>query len=119
MARHPDSCHHRKIADQRRPADASRSRPEGVAEKRLQPRPTVERAARHNRRMYATRPHDGCSRADLRIFRAMPKILLVEDNEMNRDMLSRRLRRKGYDVVMAVDGEQAVAMSISESPDLI
>ena len=49
----------------------------------------------------------------------MPKILLVEDNEMNRDMLSRRLRRKGYDVVMALDGEQAVAMSVSESPDLI
>jgi CheY-like chemotaxis protein len=49
----------------------------------------------------------------------MPKILLVEDNEMNRDMLSRRLARKGYDVVMAVDGEQAVAMSISETPDLI
>jgi CheY-like chemotaxis protein len=49
----------------------------------------------------------------------MAKILLVEDNEMNRDMLSRRLRRKGYEVVMAVDGEQAVAMSVSESPDLI
>ena len=40
----------------------------------------------------------------------MAKILLVEDNEMNRDMLSRRLRRKGYEVVMAVDGEQAVAI---------
>jgi two-component system, cell cycle response regulator DivK len=49
----------------------------------------------------------------------MPKILLVEDNEMNRDMLSRRLARKGYEVVMAVDGEQAVAMSISSAPDLI
>jgi two-component system cell cycle response regulator DivK len=49
----------------------------------------------------------------------MPKILLVEDNEMNRDMLSRRLLRKGYDVVMAVDGEQAVAMAQSEKPDLI
>jgi CheY-like chemotaxis protein len=49
----------------------------------------------------------------------MPKILLVEDNEMNRDMLSRRLERKGYVVVMAIDGAQAVAMSISESPDLI
>jgi len=49
----------------------------------------------------------------------MPKILLVEDNEMNRDMLSRRLARKGYEVVMAVDGEQAVAMSISDTPDLI
>ena len=49
----------------------------------------------------------------------MPKILLVEDNEMNRDMLSRRLQRKGYEVVMATDGEQAVAMATSESPALI
>ncbi|MBE9242333.1 response regulator [Synechocystis salina LEGE 00031] len=49
----------------------------------------------------------------------MTKILLVEDNEMNRDMLSRRLGRKGYEVVMAVDGEQAVTMAISESPQLI
>jgi two-component system cell cycle response regulator DivK len=49
----------------------------------------------------------------------MAKILLVEDNEMNRDMLSRRLVRKGYEVVMAIDGEQAVAMAQSEKPDLI
>ena len=49
----------------------------------------------------------------------MPKILLVEDNEMNRDMLSRRLARKGYEVVMAVDGAQGVAMALSEAPDLI
>ena len=49
----------------------------------------------------------------------MAKILLVEDNEMNRDMLSRRLLRKGYEVVMAVDGGQAVAMAQSEKPDLI
>jgi len=49
----------------------------------------------------------------------MAKILLVEDNEMNRDMLSRRLLRNGYEVVMAVDGEQAVAMAQSEKPDLI
>ena len=47
------------------------------------------------------------------------KILLVEDNEMNRDMLSRRLLRKGYEVVMAVDGGQAVSMAESEHPDLI
>ena len=45
----------------------------------------------------------------------MPKILLVEDNEMNRDMLSRRLQRKGYEVVIATDGQQAVAMASSES----
>lgn len=49
----------------------------------------------------------------------MSKILLVEDNEMNRDMLSRRLARRGYEVVMAVDGEQGVAMAASESPALI
>ena len=49
----------------------------------------------------------------------MNKLLLVEDNEMNRDMLSRRLERKGYQVVMAVDGEQAVAMARSENPTLI
>ena len=49
----------------------------------------------------------------------MAKILLVEDNEMNRDMLSRRLTRRGYDVVIAVDGEQGVAMARSEAPALI
>ena len=49
----------------------------------------------------------------------MSKILIVEDNEMNRDMLSRRLERKGFDVVMAEDGKQGVDMSKSETPDLI
>jgi CheY-like chemotaxis protein len=49
----------------------------------------------------------------------MEKILLVEDNEMNRDMLSRRLERRGYQVVCALDGEQAVAMANSEAPALI
>ncbi|MEY2830843.1 MAG: hypothetical protein RLZZ574_101 [Cyanobacteriota bacterium] len=49
----------------------------------------------------------------------MSKILLVEDNEMNRDMLSRRLQRRGYEIVIAVDGEQGVAMANSEHPDLI
>ena len=49
----------------------------------------------------------------------MAKILLVEDNEMNRDMLSRRLKRKGFDVVMAVDGQEGIDMASSESPDLI
>jgi len=49
----------------------------------------------------------------------MPRILLVEDNEMNLDMLSRRLRRKGYEVVIAMDGEAGVAMAASERPDLI
>ena len=49
----------------------------------------------------------------------MAKILLVEDNEMNRDMLSRRLIRRGYEVVFAVDGSEGVAKATSESPDLI
>ena len=49
----------------------------------------------------------------------MPKILLVEDNEMNRDMLSRRLQRKGYEVVIAIDGAQGVELAAVESPDLI
>src|ERR1700693_5147244 len=49
----------------------------------------------------------------------MPKILLVEDNEMNRDMLSRRLQRKGYQVVLALDGQTGVEMSQTQAPDLI
>jgi CheY-like chemotaxis protein len=49
----------------------------------------------------------------------MPKILMIEDNEQNRDALSRRLQRHGYDVIMAVDGRQGVAMAQSELPDLI
>ena len=49
----------------------------------------------------------------------MSKILIVEDNEMNRDMLSRRLERKGFDVVMAEDVKKGVAMAQSENPDLI
>ena len=49
----------------------------------------------------------------------MPKILLVEDNEMNRDMLSRRLERRGYQVIIAVDGQEGVALARSHVPDLI
>ena len=49
----------------------------------------------------------------------MTKILLVEDNEMNRDMLSRRLERKGFEVVMALDGQQGVQLAASETPDII
>jgi two-component system cell cycle response regulator DivK len=49
----------------------------------------------------------------------MPRILLVEDNEMNRDMLSRRLTRNGYEVLIAVDGQQGVDMASSAQPDLI
>jgi CheY-like chemotaxis protein len=47
------------------------------------------------------------------------KILLVEDNEMNRDMLSRRLEKRGYQVVLALDGEQGVGMAQTERPDLV
>ena len=49
----------------------------------------------------------------------MTKILLVEDNEMNRDMLSRRLTRRGFEVVFAVDGQQGVDLAKSERPDII
>ena len=49
----------------------------------------------------------------------MARILLVEDNEMNRDMLSRRLIRNGYEVSIAIDGQQGVDMALSERPDLI
>ena len=49
----------------------------------------------------------------------MAKILLIEDNEMNRDMLSRRLVRKGHTVSIAIDGQQGVDMALAERPDLI
>ena len=49
----------------------------------------------------------------------MAKILLVEDNEMNRDMLARRLERRGYQVVIALDGDQGVRLAQEEAPDLI
>ena len=49
----------------------------------------------------------------------MAKLLYVEDNEMNRDMLSRRLQRRGHEVLIAVDGEQGIGLASSEKPDLI
>jgi CheY-like chemotaxis protein len=49
----------------------------------------------------------------------MPRILLVEDNELNRDMLSRRLVRSGFEIIMAVDGAEGVQKALSEKPDLI
>lgn len=49
----------------------------------------------------------------------MPRLLYVEDNEMNRDMLSRRLQRRGFEVLIASDGEQGVAIAAVERPDLI
>ncbi|HLU05716.1 MAG TPA: response regulator [Woeseiaceae bacterium] len=49
----------------------------------------------------------------------MGKILLVEDNQMNRDMLSRRLRRKGFEVLLATDGQEGISLARSGAPDLI
>lgn len=49
----------------------------------------------------------------------MARILLVEDNEMNRDMLSRRLSRRGYEVILAENGQQGMEMASAQSPDLI
>ena len=49
----------------------------------------------------------------------MAKILLVEDNEMNRDMLSRRLSRRGYEVLIAVDGQEGIDRAAADAPDLI
>ena len=49
----------------------------------------------------------------------MTKLLLVEDNDLNRDMLSRRLERRGYQIVCALDGQQAVDIAAAEQPDLI
>ena len=49
----------------------------------------------------------------------MARLLYVEDNEMNRDMLSRRLQRRGYEILIAVDGEQGIALATAEKPDLI
>ena len=49
----------------------------------------------------------------------MPRILIVEDNEVNRDMLSRRLTRRGYDVVVAVDGEEGIQLAQNQNPGLI
>ncbi len=49
----------------------------------------------------------------------MPKILIVEDNEENRDALARRLQRRGFEIVLAADGKSGVAMALSEKPDLV
>ncbi|MCI0459916.1 MAG: response regulator [Gemmataceae bacterium] len=49
----------------------------------------------------------------------MPRLLLVEDNEMNRDMLSRRLQRKGYEIILALDGQQGIDLAREHRPDLI
>jgi CheY-like chemotaxis protein len=49
----------------------------------------------------------------------MTKILLVEDNEMNRDMLSRRLSRNGFDIILAVNGQEGIDLALAQNPDLI
>ncbi|HEX9568825.1 MAG TPA: response regulator [Rhodospirillales bacterium] len=49
----------------------------------------------------------------------MAKVLVIEDNEMNRDMLARRLRRRGFDLVLAADGETGISTATREGPDLI
>jgi two-component system cell cycle response regulator DivK len=54
-----------------------------------------------------------------RYWKGVPRILLVEDNEMNRDMLSRRLTRKGYEVILAQDGQEGVTTASARLPDLI
>ena len=64
-------------------------------------------------------PDHGGSRSGVVDSGSMAKILIVEDNEMNRDMLSRRLERRGLVVVMAVDGAEGVAMSKVELPDIV
>jgi CheY-like chemotaxis protein len=49
----------------------------------------------------------------------VPKVLIVEDNELSRDMLSRRLRRKGYEVIVAVDGSEGISLVIGQKPDIV
>ncbi len=92
-----------------RPGAAQRLRPEDSPEGHLRPRAAPGRGARAGGGQ--RHPPEGAG--------LMAKILLVEDNEMNRDMLSRRLARRGYEVAIAVDGEQGVAMARSEAPALI
>ena len=109
LARDPDRGHHRPGPDARRPRAAQRLRPEDPPEGRPRPRAAAGRGARAG----------GDQRRPPEAEGLMAKILLVEDNEMNRDMLSRRLARRGYEVAIAVDGEQGVAMARSEAPALI
>jgi CheY-like chemotaxis protein len=63
-------------------------------------------ARKHNSELFSRENH-------------MPKILLIEDNEMNRDMLSRRLQRRGYHIVTAENGEMGLSLARAEAPDLI
>src|SRR5207253_2561467 len=101
--------HHGPRPVPRRPRTAQRVRAEDPPERRARPRSAPGRGARAG----------GDQRRPSETQGLMAKILLVEDNEMNRDMLSRRLGRRGYDVAIAVDGEQGVAMARSEAPALI
>ena len=89
-----------------------------LAEERLHARRAAVPGARPRPRLCPS--PSACPRRRRREeLRSMPKILIVEDNEMNRDMLSRRLLRRGYDVVLAEDGNQGVALARTEKPDLI
>ena len=109
VARDPHRRRHRQGPVPRGPGAAQRPRAEDSPEGDARPRGAARRGARagHGQRGPPEAP------------RLMAKILLVEDNEMNRDMLSRRLARRGYEVAIAVDGEQGVAMARSEAPALI
>jgi two-component system, cell cycle response regulator DivK len=60
-----------------------------------------------------------CEQREMEVETAMARILIVEDNEMNRDALSRRLERRGYEVMLAVDGKQGISLARSAQPDLI
>src|SRR5205823_4150790 len=78
-------------------------------------RPRCRREAAPRNRALTAAAHLAAVQEDL----AMKKILLIEDNERNRDMLSRRLQKRGYEVVMAVDGETGVTMARTQAPGLI
>ena len=76
-------------------------------------------AGTRQRRAQARRPHEERWQPPSAATRNMKRILIVEDNEMNRDVLSRRLARRGYDVILATDGPHGLAMAQMHGPDLI
>src|SRR5262249_36202631 len=108
-------------ADRQRTHHAGRAHDPGAEQERTADQRTGSSARRHHQeRQAALRTRVAVRRSrTTRARKNMPKILLVEDNEMNRDMLSRRLARNGFEIIVAVDGEQGVAMAASERPDLI
>ena len=122
MARYPGDCHHGKAAHRRRSGTGSRASVQKVIAKGAFTAIDVAAAVSERGATSAgagrrkARMHDASERCEGDL---MAKILLVEDNEMNRDMLSRRLTRRGFEVVIAVDGEQGVELARSEKPDII